>query len=124
MMKKNTLLKVLLLLAPVFLFFTIQATAGEEQEKHPEVDFSMSCKACHKTVTPDIHDEWKASAHGKMNFACYMCHGDGKEEFHVKPGSERCVSCHSDQEVDFSKTKLSNCFDCHQGHSLKFHQAQ
>ena len=64
------------------------------------------------------------TSNGIMNFGCYMCHGDGEEEFYPRPGSERCISCHSDQEVDFSKTSLNNCFDCHQGHSLKFHHSE
>lgn len=94
---------------------------AEKLEKHPDVDYSISCMECHETETPEQVEEWRSSPHGKMNFGCYMCHGDGVEEFAASPGSERCVSCHSDQEVDFTKCKLDNCFDCHQGHSLQFH---
>lgn len=107
----------LLLLAFLHLF-----ADTTEIKKHPEVDFSISCKECHKQVTPDVYQDWKASKHGIMNFSCYMCHGDGQEEFYTKPGTERCVSCHSPQDVDFSKVAVNNCFDCHKGHTLKFHE--
>ncbi|MBD3223562.1 MAG: hypothetical protein GF313_02465 [Caldithrix sp.] len=118
--------KKLLFMLPILLLLGFSLTAiagmGQEKEKHPDVDFTQSCRECHAQVTPEIHKAWKESAHGRMNFSCYMCHGDGTQEFHVKPGSETCISCHSDQEVDFSQSKVDNCFDCHQGHSLKFHE--
>jgi hypothetical protein len=103
--------------------FTIHSRADKsgETEKHPEVDFTISCKECHKETSPEIYEDWAGSGHGKMNFGCYMCHGDGEEEFYVKPASDNCISCHSAQDVDFSQSKFNNCFDCHQGHSLKFH---
>jgi hypothetical protein len=103
--------------------FLIQSRADKssQPEKHPDVDFTISCRECHKETTPDIYDDWAGSGHGKMNYGCYMCHGDGKEEFYVKPASDNCISCHSGQDVDFSKSKFDNCFDCHQGHSLTFH---
>jgi len=101
---------------------TTIADEVEKQEKHIEVDYSVSCMECHAEETPQETKEWKESAHGAMNFGCYMCHGDGEEEFYPQPGTERCISCHSGQEVDFSKVELNNCFDCHQGHSLKFHK--
>ncbi len=98
-------------------------TAAEKKaDKHPDVDFSISCVECHTEVTPKAVQEWKSSKHGMMNFGCYMCHGDGQEDFAARPGSDRCIACHSGQEVDFSKTPVKNCFDCHQGHTLKFHQ--
>lgn len=100
----------------------LMAGDKDKNQKHPEVDFSISCQECHQETSPQIYQEWKDSAHGVMNYGCYLCHGDGQEEFAAKPGSERCVGCHSPQEVDFSKLAVDNCFDCHQGHSLKFHQ--
>lgn len=106
----------------IFLSIGIFADETEEQEKHIEVDYTISCMECHAEETPEQTKEWQESAHGVMNFGCYMCHGDGEEEFYPKPGSERCISCHSDQEVEFSKHPLNNCFDCHQGHTLKFHK--
>jgi hypothetical protein len=107
----------------LLLIFTINLMAGQnnQAEKHPEVDFTISCKECHKEANPTIYNEWAASGHGKMNFGCYMCHGDGIEEFSAKPASDHCISCHSDQEVDFSQAQWNSCFDCHQGHTLKFH---
>ncbi len=103
------------------LFFA-NLMAGEKKAKHPDVDFSISCVECHQEETPDAVKDWKSSMHGRMNFGCYMCHGDGQEEFYPQPGTERCIGCHSPQEVDFSKLPVKNCFDCHKGHTLKFHQ--
>jgi len=103
------------------LFFA-NLMAGEKKAKHPDVDFSISCVECHQEATPDAVKDWKSSMHGRMNFGCYMCHGDGQEEFYPHPGSERCIGCHSPQEVDFSQLPVKNCFDCHKGHTLKFHQ--
>lgn len=100
----------------------LQAGGKRGVAKHPEVDFSISCQECHAEQTPQIFKEWKESKHGVMNYGCYMCHGDGVEEFSSKPGSERCTACHSPQSVDFGQLPVKNCFDCHQGHSLKFHQ--
>jgi hypothetical protein len=103
--------------------FLLQSWAGkgDQPEKHPDVDFTMSCRDCHKETTPDIYKQWAGSGHGKMNFGCYLCHGDGEETFHVKPATDNCMSCHSDQDVDFSAGKFDSCFDCHNGHSLTFH---
>lgn len=96
----------------------------DEPEKHLEVDWSVSCVECHTEETPVAVEEWRNSAHGVMNFGCYMCHGDGEEEFYPRPGSEKCISCHSDNEIEFEKTPLNDCFDCHQGHTLKFHHEE
>ncbi len=90
-------------------------------DKHPDVDWTISCSDCHRDVTPDIWDAWDESRHGKVNFGCYICHGDGEEVFHAKGTDERCSGCHAGQEVNFEKTKMKSCFDCHNGHSLKFH---
>jgi len=100
-----------------------QLTASDQDKptKHPEADFSISCVECHTETTPDIVEEWKSSKHGMMNFACYMCHGDGVEEFWPKPSTDRCTSCHSAQTVEWDKAPVKNCFDCHKGHTLKFH---
>ena len=108
--------------ASFILTSNIFADKDDTKAKHPDIDYTISCLECHQEETPVQTKEWQNSAHGIMNFGCYMCHGDGEEEFYPRPGSERCISCHSDQEVDFSKTSLNNCFDCHQGHTLKFHK--
>lgn len=111
------------LLLLVFFSYNTSIMADETggKEKHIDVDYSISCMECHAEETPEVTKEWKESAHGVMNFGCYMCHGDGQEEFYPKPETERCISCHSDQEVSNSTVAVNNCFDCHQGHTLKFH---
>ena len=89
-----------------------------ESEKHAEVDFTVSCMECHQEETPDAFNAWKVSSHGKMNFGCYMCHGDGVEEFSANPSVERCEACHSDHEECMTKN-VDGCYDCHDGHSMK-----
>ena len=50
--------------------------------KHADVDFSKSCLDCHKTETPDAVAEWQSGMHGEVNVGCFICHGDGKEEYY------------------------------------------
>ncbi len=114
----------LLVLFTITYVVNLSAGTGDQNDKHPEVDFTLSCRSCHQDITPDIHKAWKESAHGRMNYSCYLCHGDGQQEFHTQPQTQTCIGCHSGQEVDFTKTKADNCFDCHQGHSLKFHEKE
>ncbi|GAB4377335.1 MAG: hypothetical protein Kow0042_24900 [Calditrichia bacterium] len=116
---KISFLATLILLFLVFL--NLPAGDKTQNSKHPEVDFTLSCKECHQEVTPEVYQDWKNSKHGVMNYGCYMCHGDGVEEFYPSPQTERCIACHSPQEVDFSALPVKNCFDCHKGHTLKFH---
>lgn len=92
------------------------------QEKHPEVDFSTSCLECHQSATAEVVAKWEAGKHGQVNVGCFVCHGDGEVEFYRKPQGERCIGCHSQQEVDFTALPVKNCFGCHSGHDLKFHQ--
>lgn len=117
--KKRFILPVMLVLSLGFLAW---AQNDQPAQKHPDVDFSISCVECHSEVTPDIVKQWRGSKHGMMNFACYMCHGDGKETFYARPKSDRCISCHPAYEVDFSSLPVKSCFGCHGGHTLKFHQ--
>lgn len=115
----------LVILFGVFLFFAwhLQANDGQAKgEKHPDVDFSISCTECHQEVTPEIVAQWKSTKHGMMNFGCYMCHGDGQEEFKAKPDTDNCLNCHTGEPVDASKGGNLQCFSCHKNHNLKFHQ--
>lgn len=89
-----------------------------EPEKHAEVDFSISCMECHQEVTPEAYDAWKESSHGKMNFGCYMCHGDGTVTFASSPTVESCESCHTGHEACMIN-HADACYDCHDGHSMK-----
>ena len=91
-------------------------------QKHSDEDFSMSCFECHAEVTPEITEEWTAGKHGQLNVGCFICHGDGQEEFWAKPTGEQCATCHAGHNVDFSQMAgIENCFTCHGGHDLKFH---
>lgn len=99
----------------------VTLTSSPLVTQHPDVDWTISCTECHQDVTPEIVEAWSESRHGKVNFGCYICHGDGEEVFHAKGTDERCSGCHAGQEVNFEKTKLKSCFDCHDGHTLKFH---
>lgn len=99
-----------------------QEMSQQESQQHIEVDFSQSCTECHTQMTPDIVETWQGSAHGQTNVKCYVCHGDGEVEFYPDGTDERCTGCHSNREVDFSDAPVESCFDCHNGHSLTFHQ--
>lgn len=96
-----------------------QKVVSAEPEKHADVDFSISCMECHLTETPEAVADWKESTHGKMNFGCYMCHGDGVEDFAPSPKMDRCEACHSGDEKCMMQTNDGKCFDCHDGHSMK-----
>lgn len=90
--------------------------------KHIDVDFSLSCNECHIDVTPDIVADWKSSGHGRMNFGCYICHGDGEVEFYPVAFTEKCITCHSNNEEHLSEHKNRGCFRCHDGHTLIPHE--
>ncbi len=121
--RAKTLLAVLGAMAFVLFILNAHLEAQEKkQEMHPDVDFSVSCMECHQEVTPDVVKDWKSSKHGMMNFGCYMCHGDGQQEFYPQPTTEKCLSCHTGVPVDARKGGNLNCFTCHKGHTLKFHQ--
>ncbi|NOY60235.1 MAG: hypothetical protein GXO75_15095 [Calditrichaeota bacterium] len=119
---KKVLLAVLIVAAIALFYFSLTGFAPKADEKHPEVDFSVGCVECHSEVTPEATAEWQHSKHGKFKVGCFVCHGDGEVNFKSKPDDESCISCHSDYEVDWSKSKEKSCFDCHKGHTLKFHQ--
>ncbi len=87
-------------------------------EKHADVDFSISCMECHQEETPEAYNAWKESSHGKMNFGCYMCHGDGEIEFAASPAVDRCEACHTVNE-ECTANNAGTCYDCHDGHSMK-----
>jgi len=86
--------------------------------KHPEADFSRSCVECHTEATPEITAKWASSGHGKLNYGCYICHGDGVQTFTVKPHSNGCISCHSGSMEHLEDVGDVSCFECHNGHTL------
>lgn len=108
-----------LLSAGFLLSFSSNASMDEGEEEHPDVDYTISCMECHADETPDETAAWKSSAHGKMNFGCYICHGDGVENFSAEPGVDGCITCHSSNEGCFKPDKADRCFECHDAHSLQ-----
>lgn len=94
------------------------ATKAAKVATHPVVDFSLSCVECHEGVTPTITAKWSASGHGRVNFGCYICHGDGEETFAAKPGTDGCISCHSGSMEHLNSVGQTSCFECHDGHTL------
>lgn len=93
----------------------------QDDDQHPEVDWSIGCQECHAEVTPDVFTAWEASRHGDVNFGCYICHGDGAEEFFPQGSDATCSGCHSGYEEKMVENNNSSCYDCHNGHTLKFH---
>ena len=122
-MKRIVYLSLTMLVIGVISMGFISNTPAYQQEKHPDVDWSISCNECHAEMTPEVFKAWENSSHGQVNFGCYICHGDGQEEFHAKGQDDGCQGCHAQQLVDFEKVKAESCFDCHDGHSLKFHNS-
>jgi len=100
---------------------TGKASKVSFQNEHPDVDWTLGCAECHAEETPEIFKQWSESRHGQVNFGCYICHGDGIEEFSAKGNDDKCSGCHAEQEISFEKSKMESCFDCHNGHTLKFH---
>ena len=93
-----------------------------ETAKHEDVDWSIGCQDCHSDVTPDIFAEWEASRHGQIGFGCYICHGDGDENFYPLASTNECQSCHDDHlEFCGIEAKDKSCFDCHDGHTLELY---
>ena len=91
-------------------------------EEHPDVEWSVSCLECHEEETPVAVRDWYEGMHGQVNVGCYVCHGDGEVEFHPQPTTERCVGCHGGKEAACATAGITSCFECHGGHSLKFHK--
>ena len=112
-------ISILLIFAAVVSLGFIQQT----EEKHPDVDWTLGCQTCHEEMTPDIYEKWHNSDHGMVGFGCYICHGDGQEEFHPTGSDEKCSGCHYEQTESMT-AEFDNCFVCHNGHSLKFHQEE
>ncbi len=142
MIQSNTRILFLCLLAVPGLWWTMSCASGpaagrsespspvtggeaprpQARADHPAVDFSVTCLECHETMTPQVVGDWEEGSHGLVNVGCYICHGDGEVEFHAKPSSESCLSCHSRKAVDFESLPVDGCFGCHSGHRLTFHE--
>lgn len=117
---KKTILKVLGVMAPIVgILFLLGA--DQPQQKHAEVDFSISCVECHQETNPELTKAWYEGKHGLVNVGCFVCHDDGEVRFAPKPTSENCVACHSDYTTDAKGAEIKDCFACHDGHHLKFH---
>ena len=114
-----TLLTIIAVAIVSYGFFGSQQS--KEGDKHPDVDWAIGCQECHADVTPDIFEDWEMSKHGEVNFGCFICHGDGQETFHASGTDNTCGGCHSAQLVEFEQTVFKSCYDCHNGHTLKFH---
>ena len=115
---------ILLIVSVAIITFGFITNNELPQDEHPDVDWSIGCQECHADETPDIYSAWENSKHGHVNFGCYICHGDGQETFYAKGIDDNCAGCHAAQIVEFEGTKFSSCYDCHDGHTLKFHNEQ
>jgi hypothetical protein len=69
-----------------------------------------ACVACHKTSSPSVVADWKASRHSAMGVGCVDCHGtdhmtaaDAKKSKMPTPAT--CGGCHETQVTQFSKGK-------------------
>jgi hypothetical protein len=108
--KRLTIILLILIFLP-----TISTAAAK---KHPAVPSDQACEECHDQQA----QVWQDNKHGLMGVKCVVCHGDTNKKFIVRPASERCVGCHSEQvagTAEGHKIKQKNCWACHNGHSLK-----
>lgn len=118
----KTYLLIVTILSLAIITFGFISNDEVKQDEHPDVDWSIGCQECHTDATPDIFDDWESSKHGEVNFGCFICHGDGQETFHAKGTDNTCGGCHSAQLVEFEQSFFKSCYDCHNGHTLKFHK--
>ncbi|HHL72486.1 MAG TPA: hypothetical protein ENJ29_08250 [Bacteroidetes bacterium] len=103
----------------------VTPAAVSEDEKHLDVDFTISCLECHTEETPEVVADWSAGTHGKVNVGCFVCHGDGEDEYYASPGTDACLSCHDSLATEVAEAQTDEtCFTCHDGHKLKFHAEQ
>jgi hypothetical protein len=90
-------------------------------KQHPKVDFTIPCQECHARRTPVVVEQWQQSRHSP-NVGCFLCHGDGEVEFHARPTTQSCVTCHAAKVEDMQRAPVKDCFACHNSHRLKFHR--
>ncbi len=69
-----------------------------------------ACVACHRTSSPQVVADWKASRHSSVGVGCVDCHGDGhRSAADVKaarmPTPETCAPCHEAQVAQFKRGK-------------------
>ncbi len=95
---------------------------GQQSGIHPELteqEQYIACSDCHKTVTPEIYEEWYQSGHGIGMVKCYQCHGT-YEDLQVVPESSNCAVCHSGE---FHRSPAgSQCWTCHPAHTFVMHK--
>jgi hypothetical protein len=104
----------------LFLYF-LATQRPDASAQHVEVDFTISCVECHSSTSPEVVQDWKEGKHGEYDHGCQICHGVSAEDFNARPGNAQCRRCHGRQKIFPSQTCARSCFDCHDGHSLKFH---
>ena len=104
----------------VFLFYSCGSRQPEPRVQHIEVDFTISCVECHSSTSPEVVEAWQEGKHGEYDHGCQICHGVSASDFKARPRASICRRCHK-QRISVSRTCARSCFDCHDGHSLKFH---
>jgi len=98
------------------------AEIEKTENGHPGSMENLDCIQCHEDVTPEVTKQWEQSAHGLIGVKCQVCHGD-EANFQVKPKSETCRGCHSDQ-VEKNIAKDVSCSTCHIAHNFTIHKVQ
>jgi len=104
----------------VFFLYCSATRQPEPSVQHIEVDFTISCVECHSDTSPEVVQAWREGKHGEYDHGCQICHGLSAGDFNARPRNSICRRCHQ-QRIPVSRTSARSCFDCHEGHSLKFH---
>lgn len=67
---------------------------------HPDIGgASGECLECHRGIASEIASDWERSKHGSRQLPCVTCHNAVGANFLRKPGAEKCVAYHGQQEV-------------------------
>jgi hydroxylamine dehydrogenase len=94
-------------------------------ESRADVISGATCIACHRTETPGIYHDWKASVHAKVGVDCYKCHQTSKESDLVSASHleidphpiavvvtpKTCSSCHPKEAAQYAKSKHAHTYE-------------
>ncbi len=100
---------------------SLAAGAGTRARKHVDTAGEQDCASCHRTETPAAFAAWEGSPHGLALVKCVVCHGSTGKDFRARPAAAGCGACHAAEAASVARRPVSDCFACHEPHSLSAH---
>lgn len=92
------------------------------QKHHQPIPAGKTCIDCHKAT----YAQWKASAHGKNDVQCTVCHGEvTAKSVAATPALSTCETCHAEQAAQLKSDafmKGKTCVTCHPPHTFMPHK--